>query len=443
VVTFPLSPHRSGETSRNRARRTKFRTTPHVAFIALLMVITISSSAHALEVVRENLPLNNFFGVGARSMGMGGAFLACGDDFSSLYWNPAGLGLIRRIELSGSLSHESRVTETSFLGSRARSPDHRTRFNSGGVVLPIPVYRGSLVLAAGVNRVQSFDLKYHHQGLDTLPDSGETVRFEDEKELRRGGLYQWSAGFSVEAARNLFLGLSLNAWTGDYDYELAMEAKDTEQVNQVIDRSLDIWQGNARFKGFNITLGTVYLLTGWLRTGLTLSTPTTFRLSGDDRLATEIVYDSGAVSRDTSVYGFQDEKLPYTVSVGIALTPPYFRLESDIRYSGWDELENKEAFFSGDGTGYRSTTEIHVGGEFYLPYLPLCVRLGYYTNPVALKGVTVSRKREYYTAGLGIIIQSTMTINIAWTRGEWEITQPGYRTRSKVDRIFTTVAYRF
>jgi len=44
-------------------------------------------------------------GVGARAMGMGGAFTAVGDDTSAVWWNPAGLGQLTRAELSGMYSN--------------------------------------------------------------------------------------------------------------------------------------------------------------------------------------------------------------------------------------------------------------------------------------------------------------------------------------------------
>lgn len=47
-------------------------------------------------------------GVGARSEGMGGAFVAVADDTSALYWNPGGLGLVANTRLSG--------THTEWLG---------------------------------------------------------------------------------------------------------------------------------------------------------------------------------------------------------------------------------------------------------------------------------------------------------------------------------------
>ena len=39
-------------------------------------------------------------GLGARPMGMGGAFVAVADDVNSIFWNPAGISQIQRVELS-------------------------------------------------------------------------------------------------------------------------------------------------------------------------------------------------------------------------------------------------------------------------------------------------------------------------------------------------------
>ncbi len=50
-----------------------------------------SAGTYAAEFLR--------IGVGARAMGMGGAFTALADDGSAFYWNPAGLAGVRRAEL--------------------------------------------------------------------------------------------------------------------------------------------------------------------------------------------------------------------------------------------------------------------------------------------------------------------------------------------------------
>jgi len=51
-------------------------------------------------------------GIGARSMGMGGAYVAVAEDASTLYWNPAGLSRIQ--QASGSFEQVNWITDISF-----------------------------------------------------------------------------------------------------------------------------------------------------------------------------------------------------------------------------------------------------------------------------------------------------------------------------------------
>ncbi len=88
---------------------------------------------------------------------MGGAFTAIADDSTALHWNPAGLSQIKRPEFFGALSHEKREAEMDYFGSVESTFVNKTRPNSFGVVLPVPVYQGGLAFAFSVNRVQSFD----------------------------------------------------------------------------------------------------------------------------------------------------------------------------------------------------------------------------------------------------------------------------------------------
>ncbi len=56
------------------------------------------------------------YGVGARALGMGGAFFAISDDATASYWNPAGLGLIERKEFSFMQAQMFEQTTLNFIG---------------------------------------------------------------------------------------------------------------------------------------------------------------------------------------------------------------------------------------------------------------------------------------------------------------------------------------
>ena len=54
-------------------------------------------------------------GVGARSLGMGGAYTALADDANALYWNPAGLSKLEKREFTASHAELFESTRLDFL----------------------------------------------------------------------------------------------------------------------------------------------------------------------------------------------------------------------------------------------------------------------------------------------------------------------------------------
>jgi hypothetical protein len=65
------------------------------------MIVNVGPSAQAQESSQVGTSMMNFLkiGVGAKAAAMGDAFTALTDDASSVYWNPAGLGSLRRNEI--------------------------------------------------------------------------------------------------------------------------------------------------------------------------------------------------------------------------------------------------------------------------------------------------------------------------------------------------------
>ena len=64
-------------------------------------------------------------GVGARALGMGGAFSAICDDASSPYWNPAGMVQLKKNVISGTYAHLYLDTQYHFLNYLHNFNNHR------------------------------------------------------------------------------------------------------------------------------------------------------------------------------------------------------------------------------------------------------------------------------------------------------------------------------
>ena len=85
-----------------------------VLAVAVSSCLLASAPALAITNVEANAgPQFNFVNPGARSMGMGGAFIGLADDSTAAYTNPAGLGQLSRKEIVG----EGRYTEYSTLSA--------------------------------------------------------------------------------------------------------------------------------------------------------------------------------------------------------------------------------------------------------------------------------------------------------------------------------------
>ena len=66
--------------------------------ILIIVVLSIATAGYAVNKVGTTSAQFLKIGVGARAVAMGGAFVAVANDASTLYWNPAGIGRLGKLE---------------------------------------------------------------------------------------------------------------------------------------------------------------------------------------------------------------------------------------------------------------------------------------------------------------------------------------------------------
>ena len=391
----------------------------------------------------EESSVDNFLGLGARAMGMGGAHIAVAEDFSALWWNPAGLARIRRIELSGGLIHQKDKSKTLHFGYRKGNINSHTGFGSTSMAVPFPTYRGSLVFAFGLNRIQNFDSSLKFEGGILEKDL-----WEEGFELRSGGLHTWGLGGAIDLSASLSAGATIVLWRGKEEYTWNM-VKDTlsSQGDTLKITRKDHIQDD--YSGLNLKLGLLFRINRYIILGGTLESPLTLKVEQDWTSQTDSLFSNSTVSSDD--YGYYKYKLshPYKFGLGARLTLPYLILAADLNYTDWSQTEYKyppqdvsdlNPYIS---DAYREILSWHVGAETLIPGLGVKLRLGYYHDPIPYKPKRVKTSRNYLTFGLGFLMGRVMSLDVAWVHGLWETSFKGLDELHTVNRVFLTAAYRF
>jgi len=424
---------------------------------AAFLILFLTSAIFSQEIDRNYLQVEeasagNFFGVGARAMGMGGAQIATANDASGLVYNPARLTKVKRIEFSGGMTHQRLNNETGFIGNvqplssynqNQSITQSNTRFSSANIVLPVPTYRGGLVFALGFNRMKSFDHAFHSTFID--PTTGAIGL--DALALETGGINIWSFGGAIDLSPNISIGGAVNYWQGQDDYLQEYYIQPSIKFeSEIRERNRYLYD----YSGWNAKLGLSVDATKYLSLGASIDFPTKFSIDQDF----SFYYDStDAISRDRVIieseeFGHYDLTHPYSFGAGAALSFKYVTLAGDIYFTDWSQLK-PQARAGVDNRLYKEiyqeVTRWHLGAEFTMPELASKIRIGFYEDPIPFKSVYLKTDRRYFTLGAGFLIDQVMTLDVAWNHGINEF-RDNFSQMIKEsytsDKFFVSLAYR-
>jgi long-subunit fatty acid transport protein len=398
--------------------------------IGLMFVLAVPLCAQKLLPERLLLSTGQYVGSGSRALGLGGTYTGIADDYSAVWWNPAGLAQVKRIELQGSLSRTGYGNQTSYYGRADDGSSSALRLNNVGVVFPVPVYQGALSFAFGYTQVQAFDRRT--QVVSPAPG---TSRWDDFDELESGRLGMWSAAGAMDVSENLALGLGFNYWTGLDDYTLTghyTENNASHYTENSISTDLSAWGAN---------LGGLFRIGRFGRLGAMFQTPVSMSLEED--------------WQEGNDNGFFDYRMiyPAVFRVGASFCPGRWLLASDVEYRDWTSLEfrSETPFDSVSRSGanqqikrdYQSTTRISFGGEYLFPAYGLRARAGYGFEPSSYKLSGGKDDRHIFSFGLGVLVDRSVMLDAAFrTTSYTEKTTPGLNEDISTTTALVTLSYR-
>jgi long-chain fatty acid transport protein len=398
-------------------RKIRLRFMPGVVFLALsLMTGLVFGGGMALS------------GVGAKAIGMGGAFRGLADDWSAAYWNPAGLAQLEKSELGVSLSILSPRPEytpsVTYEGYDVGYRNGITRYTNDKNYL-VPNVAGFFQVptpanvTAGIAVFVPYALGCEWDLFDPIYDDiVEEYPFYDHKAtLQVIDIHPTVAKAFMD--RRLMAGFGVSIMKGSIDFRkvfLSATPFPRPHDNVAVDAQM-----HGEGWGYGANFGVLYKYSDKLQFGLSGKTPTTLKFNdgsfksamyGVNNPALKEELLSYATSRAESVsigFVFPDNgqaarwerdaygelKLPGDIGLGVAFdVNPKLKLTCDLSYTFWSRLDSIVIHVKGTQspidtnaasdlvirTAYDNIVRLSIGGQ-YKASEPLTLRAGFYYDP--------------------------------------------------------------
>ncbi|MCU0284931.1 MAG: outer membrane protein transport protein [Acidobacteria bacterium] len=328
--------------------------------VIFVLAVTMSVALYANGV--------NLNGNGSKAIAMGGAFVGLADDYSAIFWNPAGLTQMKETNLAFFATNviPKATYKLPIAGIDATSANKM--YPSPGVGFFKPL---SPNIVFGIYGYAPSGLGAKWNGADLLPLSG-GYNFKWESML---GVFTLSPAVAVKLSEQLSFGLALNLNYGMLKLKMPTE--------------LGQYEEDLNGMAFGATFGVLFKANDAISLGVCFKTPLKATLSGD------------ATMGGASFYGFptQDDaerkvKFPMWLGAGLCVRPAQnFTITVDAQYTNWEKLVNipisytnagwKAAFEEGGlmPLEWRNVVQWRFGAEYGLSET-FALRAGFYTDPI-------------------------------------------------------------
>jgi hypothetical protein len=413
------------------------------------------------------------FGGTARFASMGGSMSALGGDFSTLSFNPAGIAVFKKTELSITPSIFSQTTSSSYNGKN--SSDRKLNFNLGniGIVTSYKVKDTTtgwttLNFGFGYNRTNNFHNRTDARGYNTStslldvyvananghesssfdgfstglawttylinPDTSASqpnyynhvIRNYGELQHRssetKGSMGEIVFSFGGNYKEKLLIGATLGVIRARYEEETTYEEPDDKDTIPYF-KSFKYNQSlNTEGTGVNFKVGAIVKATDWLRLGAAVHTPGVIKFA--DTYSSRMYSDLYTITHaDTSMDGSFNYSIvtPFRViaSAGFIINKiGLLNIEYEyLDYTNAQLYSHPNVFADVNSTirsKYTSTGNLRVGGE--VRFDPIAFRIGYalYGSPFK-SGDNANAIRSSYTAGIGYRVNNFF-IDFAYVR---------------------------
>ena len=364
------------------------KTVRFILTVALIVFANISLSANGL----------NLNGVGSKAIAMGGAFIGQADDYSAIFWNPAGLVQMKNPSLS---FFATALMPTGTYAFPAYGVDAQTKagiYPSGALTYFKPISE-KLVIGIGAYVPAGSGAEWDVEDLKALTfnktkgSAGNTLIWKSMI-----GVISLSPVVSYKISDSFSMGASLNI---NYAF-MKLQKPATLQFLSL--KFAEQYKEDTTAVGFGATFGMMLKPVDTLSIGLTVRTPVSITFKGDatNDLANNFVLQLAAPGIPIESGIERKATWPLWAGLGISFKPmDKLTLNADLQFTQWEKLQAIEAdydnalwqarFAAGGKLDLKWEDKIQyrVGMEYAISD-KLAMRAGYYYDPSPSPAETLS-----------------------------------------------------
>lgn len=331
----------------------------------------------------------NLNSLGSRALAMGGAFVGLADDFSAIYWNPAGMAFFKTkyfgfygTDLIPSMTYNFEITPPGLATISLVDAQNKTKHYLGGLAAYYHPVTENLVVGFGI---------YTPSGL------GVTWNGEDFAAISENKAYDWMSKIGVVSIspavaykiNDMFaVGATFNINYGMFDIKTHAGSAEIPIPPYKVD--LGQYEENMTGWGYGATFGVLVKPHETFSLGATFRTATKIKFEGEAIISNLMLLKQNTTSDIT-----REVTWPVWLAFGAAFKPmPNLIVTADYQWTDWKKIDVMETEFkdpywalmmkmSGDDRRmmeWRSQAQIRFGAEYRLSD-SLALRGGYYWDP--------------------------------------------------------------
>jgi long-chain fatty acid transport protein len=351
----------------------------HAGGMGMASRMTLAAAAALLVLAAPSFGNGlNLNSLGARAGSMGGAFVGLADDFSAVYWNPAGLGFFtsRTFGFYGTdviPSGSYKLTMDTPIGS-LNLVDARTSTKNylGGLFGYVHPISDRLVAAIGVFTPSGLGLSWNSADLANLSNGSTSIEWSS-----RVGLITIAPSLAFKISDQFSLGASLDVNYGLFDLSM---------YGGAIPGLLDLGQYTESETGWGLgaTVGVLFKPSKMFSFGAVFRTSSRVSFSGQAEIK-NLQYIGFSSTSDMT----RDLTWPSWITAGAAFKPTdELTITADIQLTNWSVLMTS----SGRDImvmNWRNTSQLRFGAEYKVS-ASLAVRAGYSFDPSPVPDATLN-----------------------------------------------------